>query len=169
MEATVKIYSLSYNNVKTYLFASFFILGNLVLPQFCHLLPQGGMIWLPIYFFTLIAAYKYGWKVGLLTAVFSPIINSVFFGMPAPIVLPAILTKSVLLALSAGVVSHRFNRISIPILFAVVLIYQVIGTLFEWAFAGNLLSAVQDFRLGIPGMLAQIFGGYFFIKYLLAK
>jgi hypothetical protein len=120
-------------------------------------------------FFTLIAAYKYGWKVGLLTAVSSPIINSFLFGMPMPVALPAILTKSVLLALSAGFASHRFNRISIPILLAVVLVYQITGTLFEWAFIGNLFSAVQDFRLGIPGMLAQIFGGYIFVKYLLAK
>jgi len=169
MEATVKLYSLNYSNTKTYLFASFFVLGNLVLPQLCHLLPQGGMIWLPIYFFTLIAAYKYGWKVGLLTAVSSPIINSFLFGMPMPVALPAILTKSVLLALSAGFASHRFNRISIPILLAVVLVYQITGTLFEWAFIGNLFSAVQDFRLGIPGMLAQIFGGYIFVKYLLTK
>lgn len=169
MEATVKLYSMNYSNAKTYLFASFFILGNLALPQLCHLLPQGGMTWLPIYFFTLIAAYKYGWKVGLLTALSSPIVNSFLFGMPMPVALPAILTKSVLLALSAGFASHRFNRISIPILLAVVLVYQITGTLFEWAFIGNLFSAVQDFRLGIPGMLAQIFGGYIFVKYLLAK
>lgn len=62
---TVKLYALSYNNVKTYLAASLFVLGNLVMPQLFHLIPQGGMIWLPIYFFTLVGAYKYGWKVGL--------------------------------------------------------------------------------------------------------
>ena len=68
---TIRLYSLDYNNVKTYFAAALFILGNLVLPQLCHLIPQGGLTLLPIYFFTLIAAYKYGWKVGLLTAVFT--------------------------------------------------------------------------------------------------
>ena len=48
---TVKLYSLDYNNVKTYLAASLFILGNLALPQLFHLIPQGGITWLPIYFF----------------------------------------------------------------------------------------------------------------------
>ena len=67
---TIRLYSLDYNNVKTYFAAALFILGNLVLPQLCHLIPQGGLTLLPIYFFTLIAAYKYGWKVGLLTASF---------------------------------------------------------------------------------------------------
>ena len=60
---TIRLYSLDYNNVKTYFAAALFILGNLVLPQLCHLIPQGGLTLLPIYFFTLIAAYKYGWIV----------------------------------------------------------------------------------------------------------
>ena len=81
---TVKLYSLDYNNVKTYLAASLFILGNLALPQLFHLIPQGGITWLPIYFFTLVGAYKFGWKVGLLTAVLSPVLNSLLFGMPLP-------------------------------------------------------------------------------------
>ena len=91
-------------------------------------MPQGGIIWLPIYFFTLIGAYKYGWKVGLLTAILSPIINSLFFDMPPPAVLPAILLKSILLAITAGWAAQRFGRISIPVLIGVVLIYQAVGT-----------------------------------------
>lgn len=58
METTVKLYSLPYNNVKTYLTALLFIAGNLVLPQLFHLIPQGGTTWLPIYFFTLVGAYN---------------------------------------------------------------------------------------------------------------
>ena len=85
---TVKLYSLDYSNVKTYLIAALFIAGNMALPQLFHLIPQGGITWLPIYFFTLIGAYKFGWKVGLLTAVLSPIANSLLFGMPLPAVLP---------------------------------------------------------------------------------
>ena len=72
----VALYQLSYNQVKTYLLAALFIVGNIVLPQLCHLIPQGGLIFLPIYFFTLVAAYKYGFTVGLTTAVLSPLVNS---------------------------------------------------------------------------------------------
>ena len=78
---TVKLYSLDYSNVKTYWAASLFIIGNILFPQLFHLIPQGGITWLPIYFFTLIGAYKYGWKVGLLTAVLSPAINSLLFSI----------------------------------------------------------------------------------------
>lgn len=170
MESTnVKLYSLNYGNVRTYLAASLFIVGNILFPQFFHLIPQEGITWLPIYFFTLIGAYKYGWKVGLLTAVLSPIINSSLFGMPMPVVLPAILLKSVLLAIAAGWAAQRFGRISIPVLVGVVLTYQVVGTLGEWMYIGNFYNAIQDFRIGIPGMCLQVFGGYLFIRYLIRK
>ena len=162
---TVKLYSLDYSNARTYLMAALFIAGNMALPQLFHLIPQGGITWLPIYFFTLIGAYKFGWKVGLLTAILSPIINSLLFGMPLPAVLPAILLKSVLLAAAAGWAAHRFNRISLPILLAVVLFYQVAGTLGEWAMVGSFFQAVQDFRIGLPGMAMQVVGGYALIKY----
>ena len=35
--------------------------------------------------------------------------------------------------------------------------------------SGNFYDAVQDFRIGVPGMLLQIFGGYLFVKYLIRK
>ena len=64
-ETTLNLYALDYRDMRTYMVAMLFILGNMVLPQLCHLIPQGGITWLPIYFFTLIGAYKYGWKVPL--------------------------------------------------------------------------------------------------------
>ena len=105
----------------------------------------------------------------MLTAVFSPLVNHIFFGMPPLAVLPAILVKSTMLAMAAGFAANYFKRISIPILALVVLAYQLTGTLVEWAMIGDFFKAIQDFRIGIPGMLIQIFGGYFFISYLLKK
>ncbi|MFV0330298.1 MAG: ECF transporter S component [Dysgonomonas sp.] len=164
METTVKLYSLTYKEVKTYLFALLFIVGNIALPQISHLVPGGGLTWLPIYFFTLIAAYKYGLRVGLLTAILSPLINSALFGMPSVAVLPEILIKSTLLAGAAAYAAHRLQKISILGIIAAVLAYQVVGTLFEWAIVKDFIVAIQDFRIGIPGMLIQIFGGYAILK-----
>lgn len=163
---SIKLYSLDYGNVKTYVAASLFILGNLALPQLFHLIPQGGITWLPIYFFTLVGAYKFGWKVGLLTAILSPVLNSLLFGMPLPAALPAILLKSILLAVAAGWAAHRFQRISLPILLAVVLFCQAAGTLGEWAMVGSFFQAAQDFRIGVPGMGLQVIGGYLLLRRL---
>lgn len=164
METTVRLYSLTYKEVKTYLFALLFIVGNIALPQICHLVPGGGLTWLPIYFFTLIAAYKYGLRVGLLTAILSPLLNSVLFGMPSVAVLPEILIKSTLLAGGAAYAAHRLGKVSLLGIVAVVLAYQVIGTLIEWAIVRDFFVAIKDFRIGIPGMLVQIFGGYALLK-----
>lgn len=164
MQTAANFYSLKYNDVKTYIFASLFLVGNILLPQICHLFPHGGMTWLPIYFFTLIGAYKYGWRVGLLTAVASPLVNSALFGMPGTSVLPAIILKSTLLAVFAGVISAKFKKASLLLLFGAVMGYQLIGTLGEWAINGDFNLAVQDFRMGIPGMMLQIFGGWLVIN-----
>lgn len=166
MSTTVKLYDYSFSSVKTYLFAAIFVAGNLVLPQLVHFVPNGGPTFLPIYFFTLIAAYKYGLKAGLLTAVLSPLINSLLFGMPPLAVLPAILVKSGLLAIAASLVAKRTRKISVLNLLVVVLAYQVIGTGFEWAISQNFHAAVQDFRIGVPGMILQVFGGYLVLKVL---
>ena len=170
METTaVKLYSTGYREAKTYLAAALFVAGNIVLPQICHLVPQGGLRWLPIYFFTLVGAYKYGWRAGLLTALASPVANALLFGMPAAAALPAIVLKSVLLAGAAGYAAARFRRASLALLAAVVLFYQAAGTLGEWALTGSFHAAVQDFRIGLPGMLLQIFGGWAFINFIIRK
>lgn len=165
MNATdTKLYSLGYSDTKTYLFAAIFAAGNILLPQLCHFIPRGGFILLPIYFFTLIAAYKFGWKAGLLTAVASPLANSLLFGMPAAAVLPAILLKSVVLALAAAFMATRFRKVALLPILLTIAVYQCVGALGEWAMTGSLAAALQDFRIGIPGMLLQLFGGWALLK-----
>ncbi|MDR0419731.1 MAG: ECF transporter S component, partial [Prevotellaceae bacterium] len=111
MVTTFNVSNLQFSSYRAYLWSAVFVLGNLLLPQLCHLTPYGGNILLPIYFFTLIAAYKFGWRVGLATAVLSPVVNSLLFSMPAAPVLPFILIKSVLLASTAALVAGKSKQI----------------------------------------------------------
>ncbi len=172
ISASVKFYTLDYKDSRAYLFAALFVIGNILLPQLCHLVPQGGLRWLPIYFFTLVGAYKYGWRVGLLTAVASPLVNSWLFGMPAFHSLPAILLKSVLLAGVAGYTASRFRKASLLTLALVVFTYQALGTLGEFFMVlpshtglyAAFMDAVQDFRIGIPGLVMQVIAGYILIN-----
>ena len=148
--SSVTLYSTGYLETRTYLAAALFAAGNIVLPQLCHLVQLGG-------------------RTGLLTALASPLVNAALFGMPAVTALPAILVKSALLAGAAGYAARRFNRVSVALLAAVVLFYQIVGSAGEWALTDSFTAAVQDFRIGIPGMLLQVFGGYLFIKYVIRK
>ena len=119
----------SFGNYRTYLAAIAFIGGNIVVPQLCHLIPNGGLMFLPIYFFTLVAAFRCGWKVGLLTAV-------------------------------------DFSLLSVAL---AVLAYQLVGMTVEFFMDFNFMHAIQDIRIGWPGILIQIVGGYLVIKALQRK
>ena len=165
----VALYQLSYSQLKTYLLASLFIVGNIALPQLCHLMPNGGLIFLPIYFFTLVAAYKYGLIVGLTTAVLSPLVNSALFGMPPAAALPIILIKSVTLAVAAAFIAKKTNKVILLTVALAVITYQLIGSLAEWAMTGSIDKASQDIILGWPGCLIQIIGGFLVLRYLLKK
>lgn len=187
---TIALYQLGVRNLKTYLLALLFIAGNILLPQLCHLVPRGGLILLPIYFFTLVGAYKYGLTVGLLTAVLSPLVNNVLFGMPPAPMLPVIMVKGTLLAAIAAFVALRTKaiasrnvvrtsnavseatRASLILLLSLtitVVAAQLFGSLFEWAYTGSISAALQDIALGWPGLLLQIFGGYLVFAFVLKK
>lgn len=156
--------NLSVTNFRTYVFGVLFVAGNILLPQLCHAVPDGGKIFLPIYFFTLIAGYKFGLKVGLLTAVFSPLCNFLFFGMPPLAVLPVLLVKSSLLAVAAAWIAAKSEKLSLLHVAVVVWAYQLAGGLAEWGLTGEWLAALQDFRLGYPGMLIQVILGWWVLK-----
>ncbi len=166
METSIKLYALKIVDIKSYFFASLFISGNILLPQLCHLIPMGGPILLPIYFFTLIAAYKYGFFTGLLTAVASPLINHALFGMPSTEMLTAILIKSILLAIAAAYMAHKSQNLKLQNLLFIILFYQGFGMLAEWAMTGSIYAALQDVRVGIPGILLQLVGGYLLLRFI---
>lgn len=166
MSATVKLYSLNLNSVRTYLFAARIYHWKYAFPPIGTFIPGGGLMLLPIYFFTLIGAYKYGLHVGILTAVLSPMVNSLLFGMPVLAVVPAIMFKSIILAVAAALAARYFGKISIWGILIAVLAYQVIDTGFEWILVSDFSVAIQDFRIGFPGMIIQLFGGYLVLKAL---
>ena len=47
MIQAIQRHSLSLAETRAWALAAIFICGNIILPQLCHLIPQGGLIWLP--------------------------------------------------------------------------------------------------------------------------
>jgi len=86
--------------------------------------------------------------------------------MPPEAVLPAIIIKSTLLAVAAALAAKHFGKVSLLGILLSILAYQIIGTGIEWGMTQNLTVALQDFRLGLPGMLIQLIGGYLVLKAL---
>ena len=166
MEANVKLYALNYDEAKTYLWTTIFVVCNMVLPQLFHLIPQGGIIFAPLSFVILVGAYKFGWKTGLLAAVLSPIVNHLVFGLPEMSVLPVMMLKLVVLALVAGLVAQRFKTVTLPLIIGVVLISLAIGCLGEFFITDGIQATIADFTIGWPGLLLQVFGSWLILKYV---
>ena len=166
METNAKLYCLNYNEVKTYLWAAVFVACNLVLPQVVHLIPQGGIIFAPLSFVILAGSYKLGWKVGLMAAVVSPLLNHYLTGMPAWGVLQVMMLKLVVLALAAGLTAQYFKKATLPLIIGVVLAAEILGGIGEWALTGGIAATVADFTIGWPGLLLQVIGTYLICKIL---
>lgn len=164
METSVKLYSLSYTESRTYLWATVFIACNLVLPHVFHLIPQGGLIFAPLSFVILAGSYKFGWKVGLLAALLSPLENHLLTGMPLWNVLPVMTLKLALLALVAGLAAQHFKAVTLPVLAGVVLASSALGCLGELILTGGIASTITDYTIGWPGLLLQVFGTWLALK-----
>lgn len=166
MKTTARLYTLTLDEARTYLWAIIFVGANLLLPQVFHLVPQGGIIFSPLSLVIMAGAYKLGWRVGLLAALASPLVNHLITGMPAMSVLPVMTLKLAVLALVAGFTAQHFRRATIPLLIGVVLLTELLGGLGELALMGGIDAIIQDFTVGWPGMLLQIVGTYLIVKYL---
>jgi hypothetical protein len=155
---------LGIKDLRTYLFGLLFISGNIALPWLCHQFNLGGPMFLPIYFFALIAGYKYGYTVGILTALSSPLANTFLTGMPPVYLIPIITFKSLLLAVCSAYIAKRSKKISLFNLLMVVLSYQLISSVIVFLVTGNKALAVSDLIVGYPGLIVQILGGFFILN-----
>ena len=166
METTARLYTLNFDEVKTYLWATVFVACNLVLPQVFHLIPQGGIIFSPLSLVILVGAYKFGWKTGLLAAVLSPLVNHLITGMPVWDVLQVMTLKLAVLALVAGLAAQYFKTVSLPLLIGVVLVSKAIGCLGELLLTGGIEATIADFTIGWPGLLLQVIGAWLILKFV---
>lgn len=163
---SVKLWQSSVYELRTWIAGAIFVAAGIVLPQLAHLIPQGGLILLPIYFFTLVAGYKFGSVVGLISALGAPLAGFLAFGMPAFDALGVIVFKGAVLALAAGFAARRARRVSLGVIACVTASYLLVGGVFEWAMTGSLAAALQDLTLGVPGVALQIFGGWALLRAL---
>ena len=165
MESSIRLYSLTYSETRTYLMAALFVACNIALPQLFHLIPQGGIIFSPLSLVIMAGAYKFGWRAALLAAVASPIVNHALFGMPAANVMTLMAVKLSLLAVVAGLAAQHFKSVSLLALLGVVLATKALDFLAEFVMTGSVAATINDFTIGWPGLLLQMFGTYAILKY----
>lgn len=149
--------SLTLRSSRTYVWAGVFVAGNLLFPQLCHLLGTGGPVLLPILFFTLIAAVRFGPVCGMVTALLSPLANHLLFGMPETAMLPVLLAESVAMVLAFAWFSGRLSPVWT--FAATVLAYQGTALAMLVLLTGSLSAASGSVLATWPAVLLQA-GGY---------
>lgn len=157
-------YELKLTQSKAYIKSALFIAANIALPHLFHLIPGGGVMFLPIYFFTLVAAMRYGWQVGLLTSIMTPVLGWLIFSAPAFALVPDMLLKGALLVGVAYFTKKHLGCNLVSNIITVALAFAFAGLL-EWSFMGASI-AFQDFVTGLPGMAMMILGSWLINKYV---
>lgn len=148
--------TLTFATPAIYLWVAAFVAGNVLLPQFCHMVNLGGKVFLPIMFFTLIAAARFGLRSGLMTAVISPLISMALFGMPSGIMLAAVILKSALIAGLIGWWAQSGRRFSIPSIVMLIAGIQLAGFVIEGALFFGYATSWNDLLISWPGTLIQM-------------
>jgi len=156
---------LGLTDARFYLATLALVLGNLLLPVLVHRIPDAGRTLLPIFFFTLVAGWRYGAKVALLTGLLSPLANHLLTGMPPAGLLQELTLQSALLGLLAALAATRGRRPTLALLGLVVLLHQAL-VLFPSFLLGGAQAGLGLFRLHLPGLVLQVFGGWGLLRLL---
>lgn len=143
------------------LMAALFIAANIGLPHLFHLIPGGGVMFLPIYFFTAFAAVSYGKWTGIVTGIMSPLTGYLIFGAPKAYMIPDMMLKAVMLSAAIAYFMTKARRTAeliaaIPV--AVIVAWGLTGVM-ELTFTSYEM-AFQDFHTGIPGMVLMTIAGW---------
>lgn len=155
---------LDYTQLKFYIFTLVFSIGNFILPTLFHFIPNGGKMFLPIFFFTLVGASLYGWQFGVTTALISITGSYLVKGMPVYNMVYIVLLKSIVIAIAANFIKSRYSKFSLLSLLLIVLSYQLFGFFLEIIYFDDISNVINNYYISIPGMLMQIILGYFIIK-----
>lgn len=156
--------SLTLRDGRTYGLSALFVAGNTLLPLVFHLVPNGGQMFLPIFFFTLLGAWRYGLTVGLMAGLFSPLFSHLVMGMPSTAMLAPVAAQSIITAVLAALVARRVEKTTIAAVATVAVASMVLGLAVERLMVDTGTPMATAFVTAVPGMALQTLGVWWIQK-----
>ena len=161
---------LKYTDVRIYIFAVAFVLLDVAVPWVFHQFHLAGPTYLPMHIFVFVAALLFGWRLGLLVGLITPLASYAVSGMPLLPVLPQIMIELSVYGLAAGMLRERFNlRVAwsllgamtagrLALLLAVLMVYVIAGRVYSplGAEANPVLAVWTTVKQGWPGIALQL-------------
>ncbi|MCD6154007.1 MAG: ECF transporter S component [Syntrophobacterales bacterium] len=161
MRDAVFPYVLTFKNMRLYLFVVFFVALDVAIPWFCHMIhPLAGPVFLPMFFFILLAGLLFGWRAGLMVGAFTPLVSFSISGMPPLPVLPRVFIEATFYGLAAGLLREQCKlNVFWSVTGAMVIGRAAAGLSILLIYQGAvdpLFTIWKAAKLGWPGMLIQL-------------
>ncbi len=149
---------LKVSNLGLVIFSVVFIALDVALPWVTHQFHLAGPVFLPMHFLVLVAALLFGWRVGLIVGLFTPIVSFGLSGMPFLPVLPQITLELVSYGLIAGFLRERFKlNLWFSLILAMILGRMVLGlTVFILGLPNPFEHVFSVIKMGLLGILIQL-------------
>lgn len=153
-------------NKRKMILSAFFIALGLLMPFLTGQIREIGNKLLPMHIPVLLCGYICGWKYGLLVGFVTPLLRSMLFGMPLPMMAVGMAFELATYGAITGMLYQKLRRTKTAIYLSLVVsmivgraiwglvsivLYGIQGNVFSWSIflGGAILNA-------IPGMILQI-------------
>lgn len=161
---------LKYTDIRSYTFTVTFIALAVATPWIFHQFHLAGPTFLPMHIFVLVAGLLFGWRMGLMVGLFTPLASYAISGMPIIKILPQIVVEISVYGLAAGILREKFSlRViwsligamiagRLALLSTVVIIQFVSGGIYSpLGLEANPLAVLWSaIALGCPGIVIQL-------------
>ena len=91
------------------IFSGVFVALSVLTPYIAHQFNLAGNIFLPMHFFVLMAGLLFGWRMGLIVGLFTPLVSFLTSGMPPYAILPQLTLEIGAYGLVAGILRQNFK------------------------------------------------------------
>ncbi|PIU78769.1 MAG: hypothetical protein COZ28_01805 [Candidatus Moranbacteria bacterium CG_4_10_14_3_um_filter_44_15] len=152
---------LKLSRTKEIIFSAVFTAMAVYAPMVVHYFGgvDAGRKFLPMPFFVLLAGLMLGWRAGLATGLFSPIISYLISGMPMLPILPIIIIQLSFLGLISGIMKSKYN-VWLSLTVAIIASWFAMGIAVYFFSSMSmikfLISAAKDGWVGTAAQLAVL-------------
>lgn len=139
---------------------------GVVLPVLLHAVPDAGNMLLPMHIPVLLSGFLCGWPFALACGILTPLLSSVFTGMPPAAILPGMLFELAAYGVVSSLLfrcipkSRKLLRLYIPLIAAMLAGRIISGLLNALVFsAGHYSFGVfisGSFIIALPGIIIQL-------------
>lgn len=162
--------TLKFTEIRSYIFASVFVVLSVAAPWVFHQFHLAGPTFLPMHIFVFVAGLLFGWRLGLMVGLLTPLASYAVSGMPGLQILPQIVVELSVYGLVAGILRERFNLRAVWSLLGAMIAGRLalgLGVLVIYLIAGRVYSPLgieanpflavwSAIKQGGPGIIMQL-------------